>query len=290
MIDSPTSPPADVRSFCLRVLERGDLASKLSAPRDESGAMLPDDRPGPAVLIDAPGRGSSLQMRGGTGKLPRPPALVDSAARALCLARFAHHELMAAELFAWALLRWPEMPGDLRRTLLRILEEEQLHCRLYLERLAAHGRTMADYEHSGYFWQHARAIASSPAGPRAFLAAMGLTLEQANLDFAPLYAEGFAAAGDRESAEVCRLVHRDEIGHVRAAARWLRILDVDHGDDQIAAYEAAVPFPLAASRAKGRRFDAESRRVAGLSDHFIEYVRAARSSQQTGRVPKGPTG
>ena len=57
-------------------------------------------------------------------------------ARAECLARFAHHELMAVELFAWALLRWPMMPSPMRAGFVGVLAQEQVHCRLYLERLA----------------------------------------------------------------------------------------------------------------------------------------------------------
>jgi len=276
-----------VRAFCLRLLESGDLGTKLAPPRSPDGALLPDASPGPAVHVDHPARDASLRMAGGAERLPRPHQLVDAAARAICLARFAHHELMAAELFAWALLRWPDLPAGLRRALVRILEEEQTHCRLYLHRLEELGHSLSDFTHSDYFWRHAPAIAAAPGGPRAFLAAMGLTLEQANLDFAALYRDAFRDAGDEESARVCEQVHEDEIGHVRLASEWLLRLDPDGRGDPIRAYEAAVPFPLAASRAKGRRFDAEARRRAGLSEAFIEYVRHARSSQQKrGPVPE----
>jgi len=274
-------PVTDVRSFCLRLLECGDLETKLARPRDENGDPLPDADPGPPVHLDRPSRDVGLRMAGGAERLPKPGQLVEPEARATCLARFAHHELMAAELFAWALLRWPELPAELRRGWLRVLEEEQLHCRLYLGRLEAMGHSLTAYEHSDYFWRHAPAIAASPHGPRAFLAAMGLTLEQANLDFALLYRDAFREAGDEASARVCERVHEDEIGHVRLASRWLLTLDDAEPDDEIGAYERAVPFPLAASRAKGRRFDVESRRRAGLGDDFIEHVRRARSSQQT---------
>jgi hypothetical protein len=48
------------------------------------------------------------------------------------------------------------------------------------------------------------------------------------------------------------------------------------------AYQEAVPYPLAAARAKGRRFDEAARRRAGLSGAFIAFVRGARSSQEQG--------
>jgi uncharacterized ferritin-like protein (DUF455 family) len=118
----------------------------------------------------------------------------------------------------------------------------------------------------------------------AFLAAMGLTLEQANLDFSLTYRDGFRTAGDERSAQVCQIVHDDEIRHVALAAEWLpRIAPVAPGADalsQTEAYQATVPFPLAANRAKGRRFDIPAREAAGLDRPFIEFVREARSSQQ----------
>jgi uncharacterized ferritin-like protein (DUF455 family) len=267
--------------FCRSILESGDLATKLTPPT--AGAFEPcqpptDDRGVPM----RPARDPALSMRGQVERLPRPGALGDPKARAECLARFAHHELMAVEMFAWAILRWPDLPHRVQRGLLGILADEQTHCRLYLARLDAHGSDLGAHVLSDYFWKHARAIADSPAGPAAFFAAMGLTFEQGNLDFSPLYRDAFREAGDEASAKVCERVHREEIEHVRFAARELPGLapDGDAGATDIELYERCVPFPLSASRAKGKRFDAAARREAGLSPEFIEYVRGARSPQE----------
>lgn len=267
MLPLSMTAPATLHAFCRGVLERGDLASKLAPPPE----ALADPTAAP-VIFSGPARAPELALSSGLDKLPRPSSLADPRARARCLARFAHHELQAVELFAWALLCWPELPPALRRGLLCVLADEQRHCHLYLARLDALGHDLADFPRPGYFWRHAATLAR--AGPRAFLCAMGLTLEQANLDFAPLYRDGFAEAGDPQSAEVCEQVHRDEIRHVRLAAHWLRKLSPGRTD--LEAYLESAPFPFAASRAKGRRFDASARHEAGLSPAFIEHVRAAR--------------
>lgn len=271
--------------FARRILESGDLASKLSppSPADFAFAFQPDAGETPAAPPMRPARAPEIRMRAGAARLPRPHALHDPQARACCLARFAHHELMAVEMFAWAILRWPDAPPWMRRGFLGILRDEQRHCALYLGRLAAHGEELASHVLSDYFWKHAPAIAGSPAGPAAFLASMGLTFEQGNLDFSPLYRDAFRAAGDEDSARVCELVHRDEIEHVRFAADALRRLCPAPGPsehDDVELYERAVPFPLSAARAKGRRFDAAARAAAGLSPRFVEYVRTARSPQE----------
>ena len=268
-----------IEAFCRAVLEGPGLAEKLRKPPESLGELRGKGAPlGPDVR---PVRGPGLRLAGRVAPLPRPRALGDPAARAVCLARFAHHELMAVELFAWALLRWPGLPAGLRRGLLGVLADEQRHCRMYLERLAAHGSRLEEHPLSGYLLRPLPELAASPEGPSSFLAAVGLTFEQANLDFAPLYAEAFRRGGDPESAAVCEEVHADEVRHVALAARWLpRLSGGDRSD--LECYEAAVPFPLGPARAKGRRFDEAARRAAGLSEAFIERVRSARSTQETG--------
>jgi len=270
-----------VHGFCRAILERDDLASKLRPPRRADGSALADDAGGSPLYIDRPARCAGLVMGGGAAPLPRPGELREPEARVRCLARFAHHELMAVELFAWALLRWPELPGALRQGLLAALADEQRHTTLYLERLHAHGASLLDHApHSDYFWRQAPAIAASPHGVQAFLAAMGLTLEQANLDFALLYRDAFRAAGDEESAAVLQQIFDEEISHVALAAHWMRVLD--GGQRSLTAiYLDAVPFPLSPARAKARRFEAAARRRAGLDEEFIELIRGARSSQET---------
>jgi uncharacterized ferritin-like protein (DUF455 family) len=270
MIDEAVS----LSGFCRTILQSGSLDAKLASPPLD----LDDCNRDAAQCVDHPAREAGLEFSADSGPLPRPGELSAPQARAVCLARFAHHELMAVELFAWALLRWPELPGGLRAGFLRVLAQEQVHCRLYLERLSAHGCALTDFALSDYFWKHVPAIDRSPHGPAAFLCAMGLTLEQANLDFSLVYRDAFRSAGDEASARVCQRVHDDEIEHVRFALEALRQLDPDA--DDIERYERAVPFPLSAARAKGRRFDVASRRRAGLEDAYIEHVRGARSSQE----------
>ena len=93
--------------------------------------------------------------------------------------------------------------------------------------------------------------------------------------------------GDEATAKVCQRVHDEEIGHVRSASIWLCHLG-GPGIRDLDAYRDAVPFPLSLARAKSRRFFAPARRRAGLSEAFIEAVRWARSSQETGLAPVRP--
>jgi hypothetical protein len=80
---------------------------------------------------------------------------------------------------------------------------------------------------------------------------------------------------------VAEIVHEPPPVPRTAAAEWLARL-APAGEDEVAAYRAAVPFPLEAARAKGRRFSVEARRAAGLSEALIEYVRSARPAPGEG--------
>lgn len=270
----------ELRAYCLSIVDGPSLEEKLAPPPAD---MQVDPAVDEAAVVAAsaaaalrrrtPARDSSIALATQGERLPKLSALRDPAARAACLSRFAHHELCAVELFAWALLAFPALPAGVRRGFLQALVEEQLHCRLYLERLAAHGVRFGGLPLSDYFWKHVPAIAGAAQPPLAFLCAMGLTLEQANLDFTLLYRDAFRAAGDEETARVLQRVHDDEIGHVKLAVTWVRKLA---GQSDVEAYLAHAPFPFSLARAKARRFDASSRRKAALSDEMIAAVAAAR--------------
>ena len=55
--------PTTLRDFCLRVLECGDLETKLAPPRQPDGSPLCDDVPGPAAQVDRPARDPALALR-----------------------------------------------------------------------------------------------------------------------------------------------------------------------------------------------------------------------------------
>ena len=261
-----------VSEFAHHILQSGSLQEKLRKPIQADGKPLEFDV-GPPIFVDLPTRDDVLLMREGNERLPKLKVLRDVHARALCLERFCGHELQAIELFAWALLAFPLAPTPLRRGFLAALVEEQTHLGLYRERLFAHDSDLGQHALSNYFWKLMPAVRAHAQPEHAFLATVGLTLEQANLDFSLLYRDAFAEVDDKESAAVMNQVHLDEVGHVRLAAVWLPKLTEQ---PLLEAYQKSIPFPLSAARAKARRFDVASRKKSGLDDAFIEFVRRAR--------------
>jgi uncharacterized ferritin-like protein (DUF455 family) len=263
-----TSPVAE---YARAVIAATELSGKLAPP----GELALDDG-GPPVLVEAPGRPRGLAIQPGReARVPPIAGMRDPAQRARILHALANHELQAVELFAWALLAFPAAPRAFRAGLVAILADEQRHLALYIERLAAHGVGFGDLPVTGHFWRKLDQLGT----PLGFCAAMGLTFENANLDFAGEYAVAARACGDEATATVLEQVHADEIGHVRFGWTWLCKLGAGDPWDT---YTGALAFPLGPHRARGVTFDADARRRAGLSEDFI-----ARLAQIEPRRPGG---
>jgi uncharacterized ferritin-like protein (DUF455 family) len=259
------APPPRVRAFAEALLAATTLAGKLAPP--PADLELDDDLP--PLVVTAPGRPPELAITPGRGvRVPPVAGMRDPDQRARILHALANHELQAVELFAWALCAFPAMPAPFRTGLLAILRDEQRHCALYLERLRAHGVAFGAQPVTGHFWNKLDQLAT----PLQFVCAMGLTFEGANLDFCNDYALAARAAGDHATAAVLDQVHADELGHVRFAVTWLAKLAP--GRPALEVYLETVRFPLGPARARGKDFDAEARRKAGLDEAFIAHLAA----------------
>ena len=265
----------EIRDYAHRVVTSPELEVKLEPP-----VGLSDEHPGEPLRIERPGRAPSIAVadpREVKVKVPPVQGMRDRSQRARILHALANHELQAVELFAWALLACPGAPAAFRRGLLGICAEEQRHFRLYQERLAAHGMEFGDQPVTGHFWNQLESMGS----PLGFLCAMGLTFENANLDFAGDYRRAALDAGDVETAEALAVVHADEERHVRFAYRWLCRL-APEGSTPWQTYLETIRFPLGPGRARGARLDVESRRRAGLDDEFIRELEAVAAVRPSG--------
>jgi uncharacterized ferritin-like protein (DUF455 family) len=271
-----------VRDYATAIVLGDSLAAKLVPPPDAASLELADALP--AVRLPAPGRPPELSIDPPRrAKVPPIAGMRDPGQRARILHALANHELQAIELFAWALLAFPDTPIPFRRGLVAILAEEQQHLELYRARLAALGGAFGDHPVTGHFWTKLDHLRT----PIEFVCAMGLTFEQANLDFAGDYATAARAAGDEATAVALEQVHADEIRHVHFGYVWMkRFADAgDAGDaptDPWQTYLANVRFPLGPARARGVRIDRESRRRAGIDDAFVDALEAVSPTRPSG--------
>lgn len=258
-----------IHGFARALIEAQTLAGKLvPPPRGIAGGSdhrLDDTEPGPAVRISEPGRPAEIALvPARKTRVPPAAGMADPHQRGRILHALANHELQAAELFAWALLAFPDAPAAFRRGLLAILADEQRHCQLYLDCLAEVGVRFGDHPVTGHFWNKIQSVTT----PLHFICTMGLTFENANLDFAGDYMRAAERASDPRTVAALAVVHADEIRHVRFAWTWLQKLKPP-GQSPWEAYLANIEWPLGPARARGKDLDIDSRIAAGLDDEFI---------------------
>ncbi len=267
----------ELRDFAEQVLFATTLEEKLRCP-----ANLTDERPGtPLVTPAAPGRPAELSFKpqvSGKAEFPGLHQLENKTERGRLLHFFANHELLATELMALVLLKFPDAPAAFRKGLLQTLKDEQEHTRLYIERMRACGIEFGELPVSGYFWR----CVSPMENPMDYVASLSLTFEQANLDFARHFARGFATVGDTDTAQLLEKIYRDEIGHVAYGLKWFRRWK-QPGESDWDAFCRTLKFPLSPQRAKGISLNVEGRRAAGLDPEFIAQLNVY--SQSKGRTP-----
>jgi uncharacterized ferritin-like protein (DUF455 family) len=267
----------ELRDFAEQVLFATTLDEKLQSP-----AAVTDERPGsPLITPQAPGRPAGLHFKPqGSGKADFPGVhrLEREHERGRLLHFFANHELLATELMALALLRFPDAPAAFRRGVWQTLKDEQVHARLYVQRMRDCGIEFGELPVSGYFW-HSVAPMESPLD---YVAGLCLTFEQANLDFCRYFARGFQAVGDGDTAGMLDRIYRDEIGHVAYGLKWFRRWKNPEQSDW-EAFCRQLKFPLSPQRAKGLTLNVEGRRAAGLDPAFIAELNVY--SQSKGRTP-----
>ncbi len=267
----------ELREFAERVLFATSLEEKIQSP-----GIITDEHPGPALVTpDAPGRPRGLNFKiTGTarGEFPGTRLLEQNHERGRLLHFFANHELLATELMALVLLKFPDAPAAFRKGVLETLKDEQEHTRLYMERMKSCGIEFGSIPVSGYFLRAVTGMES----PMDYVAGLSLTFEQANLDFARHFSSCFAEIGDAESAKLLQKIYRDEIGHVAYGLKWFRRWK-NPSESDWAAFCRQLKFPLSPARAKGLSLNVEGRRAAGLPLDFIENLSVF--SQSKGRTP-----
>ena len=262
---TPETPTAgSIEAWCFDLVTARGLDAKLAPP------PTPDrweERPS-AHRLKAPGRPENLVVLARAHRTPRPAALADAEVRARLVHAFLHHELQAAELFAWAVLAFPLTPCEFRAGCLRLAREELAHLALYRSHLERLGHAYGDFPVRDWFWER---VATVPDA-LGFVALLGLGLEGANLEHSARFARAFRAAGDEEGARILERVEREEVGHVAFARTWFERwtgapLDYER-------WRAALPRPLTPALLCGRPLNRTARARAGMDESFLARLEA----------------
>jgi len=245
-------------------LQKARLGQRLAAARAagelaQIGHATPPRRPArpPRPVLKAP------------RDMPPRPIGREPGGRIALLHALAHIELNAIDL-AWdivARFTSQAMPSAFHDDWVRVADDEARHFQLLCERLAQLGAAYGDLPAHDGLWQAAQATAHDLL---ARLAVVPLVLEARGLDVTPGMIARLDNAMDRPSADILRIVHADEIAHVRAGKRWFDWLCARRGLDPAAAWKALVRAHF-----KGRikpPFNDDARRRAGLAPDFYRAL------------------
>ncbi len=255
----------EIREYATSIVCGKTLAEKLT--RRPEG--LTDLDPGPPQPNLRPARPAELQIIPAieAPPVPRLPGISNPQQRHRILHAFANHEFQAVELFAWALLAFPDAPSKFRQGVLGILADEQKHFRMYEKRLLDLGVRFGDQPVTGYFWNKIDTVRS----PLGFVCAMSLTFENANLDHTENYSREARKGGDESTAVLLEKIQIDEIEHVRFGYKWLMEFK-DPDSTPWDTYTQNVTWPIRPALARGSIFHEKGRKLAGLHPDFIALL------------------
>jgi uncharacterized ferritin-like protein (DUF455 family) len=182
----------------------------------------------------------------------------------------ANHELLACEVMAFILLAFPDAPQEFRNGLANIIDDEQRHTRMHMQRAADLGIAFGDLPVNCYIWKKALDYTCL----LDYLAGLPLTFEGRNLDHTVEFADLFETAGDEKSAAVMRVNHQDEIEHVRFGWEWLCRLK-PAAQTAWDAWREHLHWPLRPAKAKGEVFQRSARKAAGMAEDFLDHLEHA---------------
>lgn len=267
----------NLTEFAKEILLTENIQTKIGASCSDfsvSGASL-------TMTVDEPGRPSKLKFGRELSRSDKFPASFEhSIARGNTLHYFANHELLALELMALCILKFPSAETAFLKGLYHTMRDEQRHLGLYIKRMNELGVEFGSLPANEFFWR----TMSKMKSPSDFVAKLSLTFEQANLDHCLWFERRFNACGDFDSARLLREVYEDEISHVGHGLSWFeKWVPGQEEDDLFERHQSFLEEPLSLSRAKGKHFDQKGRKAAKLPQRYIDKLYVYNRSK--GAVP-----
>ncbi|MCB1178648.1 MAG: DUF455 family protein [Leptospiraceae bacterium] len=251
-----------INEYCLHILKSDKLSEKILQPPLELKDISKE-----FVIPEKPAREDKIRFSEKKSKIPRLEHLNQKLNRGVAIHHFANHELLAIELFAYALLKFQDIDESYRRDLFASLQEEQKHLKLYLNRMNELGIEFGEKPLNYIFWKYLPLMQTF----EKFSAIMSLSFEGANLDYAVIYKKTFERYDDKTSADIMEIVYRDELKHVKRGMKILKNRD-DKSISEWEYYNSLLTHPFTPRRAKGYFYLPYTRKKVGFSDEFIQKL------------------
>ena len=224
-----TSKTHHIQDMCLAVLATSDPHSKAetalkTAKLWKSGALVFSSLWKPSSEIGAPARPAKPELIS-PGKTPRR-RMSSVQGRIALLHAIAHIEFNAIDLAFDLIARFgnepcfsPKNQHDFIDDWIGVGQDEARHFNMVEKRLNEMNAKYGDLPAHNGLWEAAESTRLNLA---ARLAIAPLVLEARGLDVTPPMIEKLMSAGDRESADILRVIYSEEISHVAAGTRWFK--------------------------------------------------------------------
>jgi len=255
-----------IEDFAINLLFGEKITDKLFYPDQD---ILINESKKTFLIPETPGRSQKFKFSNKQLKFPKQGTLSIDENRGKALHFFANHELLAIEMMAAVLLKFPTENTEtkkLKNEILFTIKDEQKHLSLYIKRMNDFGVEFGDYPLNDFFWKQVNNMHSFSD----YLAIMSLTFEAANLDFAKTYQKIFSQFDDTQSAKIMGIVFHDEIKHVHLGVEWLNKWRSSKTLWQY--YIDHLPGFLTPKRSMGINFSIENRLNAGFDMDFVESL------------------
>lgn len=192
------------------------------------------------------------------------------AGRVALLHAVAHIEFSAINLALDAVYRFRNMPFEYYSDWLTVAAEECYHFTLVRHQLkkmdSDYGQLVA---HNG-LWEVARYSASDVLQRMALVPRV---LEARGLDVTPSMIKRVDAVGDRQFADILKIIHRDEIRHVRAGSKWFHYCCTKRSLEPDATFDTILgQYKSDMNAAISGPFHRSARLNAGFSEAELEKL------------------
>jgi len=187
------------------------------------------------------------------------------ASRIALLHSLVHIENVAIDLSWDIIARFVhyQLPIEFYNDWVKVAEDEALHYGMLLKHMTAMGSHYGALPVHGGLWETAMETAHDL---KARLSIEHIVHEGHGLDVTPKTIARFSSNGDAKTAELLKVILRDEITHVTAGMKWLKYLCDKDGEDPKQVFFEMVPKYF-----KGLLkppFNKEARDAAGMSEDW----------------------
>ncbi len=256
---------------CLMIQEPELKCRAVTALRGRWSGHMQRDADYPLHEIPDPGRPAHPELVP-PRDVPRRK-LTSNAGRAALVHALTHIEFNAINLALDVVYRFRDMPNEFYVDWLKVAAEEAYHFSLLNERLNELNQEYGDFSAHNGLWEMAVKTADDVL---VRMALVPRVLEARGLDVTPGMIERLQQVGDERSADILRIILRDEIGHVAIGSRWYLWACKQRGLEPEPTFRGLIEKHVQ-GQLRGP-FDYEARIKAGFSEDELQALELLGSS------------